>query len=224
MDKPGTWYNLHALSSHSNNAAESEIPNVIRDLTQTPPSVQRRTIDTYFTPNASFTHPFCRTGSFYWSQTLNSRNLIHAIYRWYKIMSPRIDLTIQSIGTNQSSRVYYTRLLTKQAFDKSSLILYVMISQRFRIWIVPFYVAPVNLVTVLQLVHDKESDKYYISSQDDLYQVNQFVRFIWLGGWLVLWLCQITATFFCLIGAILLWPQTWVEEHWLRDGWTGIAG
>jgi hypothetical protein len=98
-----------------------------------------------------------------------------------------------------------------------------MISQNFRIWIVPFYLAPVNLVTVLQLVHDKKTDTYLIQSQNDLYQVNQFVRFFWLGGWLLLWLWQIMATFFCLIGTVLLWPQTWAEEHCLRDGWTGLA-
>lgn len=72
----------------------SEITSVISRLTQGSPSVQQQTIDTYFTPNAEFTHPFVRTGS--WE---GSRYLIHAVYRWYKIMSPRIELDVHSIGT-----------------------------------------------------------------------------------------------------------------------------
>jgi len=70
-----------------------EVTKVIHLLTQTPPVTQRETIEKYFTPNASFTHPFCRTGSFQ-----DSRFLIRAVYRWYKIMSPRIDLTVKSVG------------------------------------------------------------------------------------------------------------------------------
>lgn len=70
-----------------------EIPAVIHLLTQSPPSLQRATIEKYFTPDAAFSHPFCRT----WSGP-NSRWLVNATYRWYKIMSPRIDLTVQSVG------------------------------------------------------------------------------------------------------------------------------
>lgn len=70
-----------------------EIANVIHLLTQSPPSTQRQTIEKYFTANASFTHPFCRTGR--WP---NSRVLVGLIYRWYKIMSPSIDITVQSVG------------------------------------------------------------------------------------------------------------------------------
>lgn len=40
----------------------SEIPQVIKTLTQSP-SAQQRALETYFTPTASFKHPFCRTGS-----------------------------------------------------------------------------------------------------------------------------------------------------------------
>ena len=71
-----------------------EISRVIHLLTQSPPSLQRATIERYFTPNAAFTHPICRTGSFE-----GSRWLIWCIYRWYKIMSPRIELEVDSVGT-----------------------------------------------------------------------------------------------------------------------------
>lgn len=73
---------------------EAEIPQVIHLLTQSPPSTQRKTLEKYFSPSASFTHPFCRTGSFE-----GSRWLIWCIYRWYKIMSPRIEIKVDSVGT-----------------------------------------------------------------------------------------------------------------------------
>ncbi|KAF2799443.1 hypothetical protein K505DRAFT_62869 [Melanomma pulvis-pyrius CBS 109.77] len=168
-----------------------QIPGIIHALTQSPPSVQREIIDIYFTPSASFTHPFCRTGS--WE---NSRFLIHAIYRWYKIMSPRIDLTVESV-----------------AFDEVNLLLYVSISQIFRIWVLPFYRAPVSLVTVLKLQHNKNNDRYYIESQNDLYQVDQFVKFVAPGGWVLVWLWQFWATIFCVLGAVALWPVSVVEER-----------
>lgn len=72
----------------------AEIPSIIHRLTQSPPSLQRQTIESYFTPDASFTHPFCRTGSFD-----GSRWLIWCIYRWYKILSPRIELEVESVGS-----------------------------------------------------------------------------------------------------------------------------
>lgn len=70
-----------------------DIPHVVQLLVTAPPSVQRDTIQKYFTPDAAFTHPLCRTGS--WGQ---SRLLIEYVYRWYKIMSPTIDLEFDSIG------------------------------------------------------------------------------------------------------------------------------
>jgi hypothetical protein len=70
-----------------------DITQVVHTLCQGTPDQQTEAINTYFTPNASFTHPFCRTGSFD-----GSRNLIHAIYKWYKLLSPNIELNVNSIG------------------------------------------------------------------------------------------------------------------------------
>jgi len=168
-----------------------EVSGVVHLLTQSAPSIQKSTLETYFTPNASFTHPFCRTGSFD-----GSRWFIWAIFRWYKIMSPHIDLEVKSV-----------------AYDEQNLRLYVGIYQVFRIWLFPGYKAPVNLVTVLQLEHDKQRQKYYITSQNDLYQVNEFVRFVWPGGFIVVWLWQVIATLVSTLGALFLWPITWIEDN-----------
>lgn len=98
-------------------------------------------------------------------------------------------------------------------------------SQVFRIWLLPWYKAPVTLVAVLQLVRDEPSGRYYVRSQNDLYQVDQWVRFIpgLFGGAVVVWVCQFLATFVCLVGAVVLWPVTWVEEYVKPQGWIGVA-
>ena len=98
------------------------------------------------------------------------------------------------------------------AYDQKNLILYVNISQVFRIWLVPFYKAAVNLTTVLRLTYDKRTNRYHIKSQDDLYQVNEFVKFVWLGGPIIVWIWQFFATIMCLLGAALFWPISYVEE------------
>ncbi|KAK7516107.1 uncharacterized protein IWZ02DRAFT_50243 [Phyllosticta citriasiana] len=212
---------------------EQEISKVIRLLTQSPPSVQSETIDKFFTRNATFTHPFCRTAKFN-----NSRLLIHGIYRWYKIMSPRVDISINSV-----------------AFDKQNLILYVHISQIFRVWVIPFHYAPVSLVTVLQLERHSPHDgavggaggggggdanstrststnggsrqgssavgdgRYYISSQNDLYQTTEFPRFVFPPAFVIVWFWQLFATVFCNVAALVLTPVTWAEERLWREGW-----
>ncbi|MCJ1381419.1 hypothetical protein MMC17_004529 [Xylographa soralifera] len=175
----------------------AEIPHIIHLLTQTPPSTQRATIERYFTADASFTHPFCRTGSFN-----GSRWLIWNVYRWYKIMSPRIDIAVDSV-----------------AYDAQALRLYVSLHQVFRIWAIPGMRAPVQLVTVLQLVAAPKSrahaPRYLIAAQNDLYQVDEFVKFFSLLRvvWLLVLGWQFVATGLCVLGAGLLSPVSWVEEN-----------
>ncbi|KAK5117787.1 hypothetical protein LTR85_008762 [Meristemomyces frigidus] len=166
--------------------------SVVHTLTSGSPKEQEEAINTYFTPDASFTHPFCRTGSF-----ANSRLLIHSIFRWYKIMSPKIDLKINSV-----------------AFDETNLILYINISQVFAIWFIPFHRSPVTLTTMLHLTRPPNSRKYYITSQNDLYQVDQFVRFFapWGVGDAFVLFWNFWATIFCTILAVLFTPFTWLEQ------------
>jgi hypothetical protein len=80
-----------------------EIASVIDTLTKGSPQQQEDALNTYFLPNASFIHPFCRVpsfsqGSIPLAKDLDSRWLILGIYRWYRILSPRIDLTVDSAG------------------------------------------------------------------------------------------------------------------------------
>ena len=105
------------------------------------------------------------------------------------------------------------------AFDESNLILYVSIFQIFRIWLLPFYYAPVYLTSVIKLRRSDDNRKYYIESQDDLYAIDQWIRFIAPGGWVLVYLWQFWASLFCVIGTILLHPITLLEERASRgDG------
>lgn len=190
----------------------TEIPNVIRLLIHSPPDVQRRAIERYFTPSAAFSHPFCRVGSFN-----GSRWVIVKIYQWYKIMSPRIEFHVHSV-----------------AFDETNLLLYVTMSQVFSVWIFPFHVSPVTLTTVISLTTGKSkvpsstsmSDAvsstptnghaptlYYIARQDDLYPTTEWMKFLvpHLGHWIVMAI-HFFATLACIIGVYAWWPFMWLDQ------------
>ena len=77
----------------------------------------------------------------------------------------------------------------------------------------PFYHADVTLVTVLNLSFDKQRNVYLITSQNDLYQTNEFLKFVWPGGWFVAMLWQFVATALSVLGALVLWPITWLEDN-----------
>lgn len=238
-----------------------EIKNVVRTLTQGTPDEQHDAIYRNFAPGASFEHPFCRVPSFKNLQVpgvgeLDSRAAIAAIFKWYKILSPKIDLEIESC-----------------VMDEQAKIIYLQIFQVFSIWFLPFYRAPVRLVTVLHLAPSSSSSssqpqsgnntptapppppykaaqdklqaveggsepsyaavaageasaaspssqpddqrqttntrttRYVIQKQEDLYQVNEFVKFVSLGfGASVAGFLQLLATLFCVVGAAVLGP------------------
>jgi hypothetical protein len=150
--------------------------------------------------------------------------------------------------------------------DEQANLIYLKIFQIFSIWFIPFYRAPVHLVTVLHLspstepvnghppppyhaaenklhavqegaepsyaavasgeasaseqqqqqqqgdkpTSDRRSEpkrRYLIKKQEDLYQVNEFLKFVTLSpGSAVAGFLQLFATIFCVIGAAMLGP------------------
>ncbi|KAL2267659.1 hypothetical protein VTJ83DRAFT_4936 [Remersonia thermophila] len=116
-----------------------EIESVVRSLTQGSPDEQRNAIYRYYAPGAAFEHPFCRVPSFKGVHVpgignVDSRALIAAIYRWYKILSPGTRLSIDSC-----------------AHDPQTQTLYLSLTQTFSIRFLPFHRAPVRLTSVLHL-------------------------------------------------------------------------
>lgn len=225
-----------------------DITKVIHALCQSPPSVQHATIEKYFAPDASFLHPLCRTGSFG-----RSRILIEYIYRWYKILSPRIDLRVYSIGKFLPPRsviaIWHDDAPTNVhtlylAFDEPNLLLYVSLQQTFRIQFLPFHRADAHLTTVLQLTRSIKppgqslptddqtvnlpvlngAPKYYIQSQNDLYQSSELVKFIvpWFHiGNLAVMAWQFFVTLQCVILATIFQPLAWIEESVWSEGKPG---
>ncbi|GAB7349149.1 hypothetical protein MBLNU459_g8089t1 [Dothideomycetes sp. NU459] len=207
----------------------SEIPHVISLLCETAPSTQLAAVEKYFTPSAEFVHPFCRTGS-----SASSRWLITRVYRWYKILSPRVSARVHSVS-----------------FDERNLVLYVGITQVFAIWAIPTHRSEVSLVTVLHLTRqtlppsvdysdnnnnnnkngttgeksyaevtatsNKVEGKYYITSQNDLYQTDQFIKFVLPWFSLVVPLWQFFATLVCVVMSYLFYPVTWYEENFQEN-------
>lgn len=189
----------------------SEIADVIHALCTTPPSVQQAAINKYFTPDAEFNHPFCRT---YNSPT--SRFQLSRIYRWYKILSPQVSLKVHSVS-----------------WDKINDVMYVGITQNFAIWFIPFHQSDVSLVTVLRLVQQQNrlgaptnentystlanldmngGGKWYIKSQNDLYQTDQFIKFVLPPFAFILVFWQYFATLVCIICSYVFEPVSWWEE------------
>ncbi|KAI0404511.1 hypothetical protein F4802DRAFT_567316 [Xylaria palmicola] len=212
---------------------EEEISGVIHSLTQGTREEQEKTLNDYFLPDAYFVHPFCRVPSFEsvhvpfnkteWA--VNSRFLVLLVYRWYKIMSPRISLEVDSTS-----------------FDKKTNSLYATIRQTFTVWLVPFslWQANVKLVCLLELAHLPVGDdrqpllledgftemnrssntaaapkkRYFIRGQQDHYQINDMISFVApLGGAALIYLWQLLATALCAVGAFLLSPVTTTYER-----------
>ena len=123
--------------------------------------------------------------------------------------------------------------------DEDGGIVYVGVRQKFGIWFVPFYgKADVRLVAVLHLEkrmvppegnqrvaltngYDDEGEPsrskplYYVKSQQDLYQLNDFVKFGDCFGVLGLFttIGQLIAALVCSLLALIFWPMSWVEEN-----------
>ncbi|KAI9902420.1 hypothetical protein N3K66_001772 [Trichothecium roseum] len=211
-----------------------EIGNVITTLCKGSPEQQESTLKAYFLPNASFTHPFCRVPSFSKGDVplaggVDSLWVILGVYRWYRTMSPHIDIAVDSA-----------------VFDQRSGLLYVTLRQTFAVWFIPLYKAPVKLVSVLQLTQRSSSEqpadasstgrsggggslaegreslssspgalagpgqeraRFYIASQEDLYQVNDCLQFLLPGLGPMLWFgWQVYSTVLCVIGSLLFLP------------------
>lgn len=69
-----------------------------------------------------------------------------------------------------------------------------------------------HLTTKLHLSH-KQDGKYYVREQEDLYQLNEVVKFFWPGGATVIWLLQFLATGLSILGALALAPVTWYAQR-----------
>ena len=222
----------------------AEIKDIILTLCTKPRAEQQAAVAKYFAPNAEFVHPLCRVPPFQRAvsggvlhQAVNantaphlhrdrcrsviveSRRAIGEIYRWYKILSPHIEVGFESV-----------------AWDADSNTLFVALHQRFALWFVPLYAANVRLVTELKLTPvaadelrsyadvaaahaaaasssssaplvngDAPTTRYYIARQEDHYQINDVLKFFSMQMGAFLWyLVQLAVALVCVGGAVLV--------------------
>ena len=195
-----------------------EVPSLIEALCQGSAQEQRDAIETHFTLDAAFQHPLCRVPPLSWKLgalssggEVNSRLLIMAIYRWYRLLSPKIDFTIHSTCKSTKSPLlsvdayegYAARgvflTLYLLAYNEDARVVYVDMSQIFAVWFIPFYRAHVHFLVVLDLVPGQpdtsyrreglqysdvtaeRKPRYLISKQEDRYQLNDTVNFLMPG-------------------------------------------
>ena len=64
-------------------------------------------------------------------------------------------------------------------------------------------------------VYNAKTPRYLIKKQEDLYQVNEFMKFIsWFGvWWFFVIVGQFVATGMCVVGTWVFWPVSWVEQR-----------
>ncbi|KAJ0162098.1 hypothetical protein CTA2_5111 [Colletotrichum tanaceti] len=198
-----------------------EIRTVIRDLVQGSPEKQQNAIYSNYAEDAAFTHPFCHVPSFGNVQIpflfpINSRWVVLRIFRWYRILSPNIEMEIESCVQDQKTN-----------------LLYIKMRQDFRLWFVPFYNAPVELVVVLRLetrtvdangnplprgYGDSNTvgsrQRQFIVSHEDHYQVGEVLKFLvpFFGYWA--WhVWTLFGTVVCVVGAFLGYPLTLLYQQ-----------
>ncbi|KAJ7605242.1 hypothetical protein DFH06DRAFT_1287282 [Mycena polygramma] len=133
----------------------SEVGAVVSLLTAAAaPDIQKVAFLKYLTPDAGFRHPLCNV-----APGPGSRERVLGIYQWYRIMSPRIDITVKNV-----------------VHDTASNILLLDVVQQFRLRFSPFAPAPSRLLVRLTL--REENGLHFIAFQEDFYHPDDFMALI----------------------------------------------
>ncbi|EIM84830.1 uncharacterized protein STEHIDRAFT_99669 [Stereum hirsutum FP-91666 SS1] len=132
-----------------------EIASVVKLVTTTPsPDVQKRALERYYTSDAGFRHPLCTVPSAH-----NSRESVIGIYQWYRIMSPKIELEVNSVS-----------------YDKEKGKVFLDVTQKFHIRFNPLPATPARLSVHLSL--REENGLYYIALQEDFYHPDDLISLV----------------------------------------------
>ncbi|KAF8476431.1 hypothetical protein DFH94DRAFT_759205 [Russula ochroleuca] len=118
------------------------------------PDIQQAAIRKYFTNNAGFRHPMYSV-----MPAHNSREGIIAILQWYRVLSGRIELSVDNI-----------------TYDAEKSIIFLDMTHVFHVRYSPFSPARTRLLTRLTL--HKEGGRYYISYQEDFFHPDEFIGLI----------------------------------------------
>jgi len=137
------------------NPAE-EIAGVVLRLTSTSsPDIQKRTVMQYMTSDVAFQHPVCAV-----ERGPNSRKTVLGIYNWYRVLSPHINLRVNSV-----------------VWDPEHNYMFLDIVQWFKLFWLPIEPAPSRLCVRLTLRRE-EDGLYYIAKQEDFYHPDDFITLL----------------------------------------------
>lgn len=86
--------------------AANDIEAVIKTLCTGSAREQDEALHKYFLPDAAFVHPLCWVPRFNniaipFFGTISSLWLVQCIYRWYRVLFPNLEITINSTGPLQ---------------------------------------------------------------------------------------------------------------------------
>ncbi|KAF7361428.1 hypothetical protein MSAN_01175900 [Mycena sanguinolenta] len=133
----------------------SEVGTVVSLLTAAAsPEIQKAAFRKYFTSDAGFRHPICHV-----TPGPGSRDRILAIFQWYRIMSPQLKISTNSV-----------------VHDPANNTLILDIVQEFHIRLSPFKPAPSRLLVRLTL--REENALQYIAFQEDFYHPDDFMSLL----------------------------------------------
>jgi len=196
----------------------SEIADLITDLATTLSLPhQRDIIECYFLPTASFNHPLCRVDTFY--SPFPSRDLILAMYRWHRLLSPNVKIDIRSV-----------------AFDEPRGKLYVECVQTFTFWFLPWKRNCAEFVVQLHLqprVGEDGVKRWFVARQNDLFQTEDWVAYLPLlfpFGRRMVNAAKLAGTGFFWVGmTVALWLYAlvmWACEvvGWGKESVRGVVG
>ncbi|KAF9005128.1 hypothetical protein BDQ17DRAFT_1390008 [Cyathus striatus] len=134
-----------------------EIASVVQQLTATSsPDVQKAAIERYMTPDVAFRHPVCQVNS-----GPKSREELLGIYQWYRVLSPHIDIRVESV-----------------VFDEEKNLLFLEGVQWFKMFFLPNMIAPSPSHLIIRLTLRKENNLYYIAKQEDFYHTDEFAALL----------------------------------------------
>ncbi|KAH7106071.1 hypothetical protein BKA62DRAFT_688779 [Auriculariales sp. MPI-PUGE-AT-0066] len=155
-----------------------EIDDVVRacvGLDATPDS-QVVAIERYFTRDAAFNHPLCKVGA-----APGSREAILKIYQWYRILSPKLLITVNDrTWVEQSTEAFMDAQPSSPTLPVAMVqrgTMFLDITQTFHLFFSPFSPRPAHLVTKLTLVKEGGA-LWFIDKQEDFYQPEDICNLI----------------------------------------------
>ncbi|KAF9472098.1 hypothetical protein BDN70DRAFT_998335 [Pholiota conissans] len=132
-----------------------EIKAVVHQLTATnSPDIQKAALESYMTSDVAFRHPVCSVNA-----GPNSRDTMLGIYQWYRVLSPQIEIKVESI-----------------MFDSEKDVMILEGVQWFKLFFLPVKPMPARLI--IRLTLRKQDGLYYISEQEDFYHPEDFAALL----------------------------------------------